>query len=114
MSVCGLSSDAKPTIKQLLILETKSRGTIDIKTALAADWKEFGFYFDLDKDGSYLNQIEAECGKHKPVACYQQMMREWMAGRGEQPASWRTLLKLLNQSGRNTLASDIEDALTKD
>ena len=109
-----LPSDAEPTIKQLLILNTKSSGIIDIKNALAADWKEFGYYFDFDNDGSFLNLIETECGKHKPVACYQEMMMKWIKGRGEQPASWRTFLKLLQQFGRNVLAKNIEDALDHD
>ena len=110
MSVCGLPSDAKPTIKQLFILKTKSGGSIDIKTALAADWKGFGVYFDFDSDGSALNLIETECGK--PEACYQQMMMRWVSGSGEQPASWRTLVRLLREFGKNTLAQDIEDALS--
>ena len=80
---------------------------------LAAHWKTLGVYFDFDDDGSALDVIEAK-GKGDCEACYQQMMREWMAGRGEQPTSWRTLLKLLRQFGKNTVAKDVEDALTQD
>ena len=114
MSVCGLPSDTKPTIKQLLVLETKSGGSIDIKTELAADWKKFGFYFDFDRKGCTLDLIEAEREGGDPVVCYQKMMRKWMDGSGEQPASWRTFLKLLRQFGRNVLAQDIEDAVAQD
>ena len=72
-------------------------------THLAAHWKKFGVYVDFDNDGSTLDVIESK-GKADPEACYLQMMREWIAGRGEQPASWRTLLKLLRQFGKVTLA----------
>ena len=114
MSVCCLHADTEPTITQLLRLETRSGGTIEIMNALAADWKEFGFCFGFDNDGSFLDLIETECGRHRPVACYQQMMRKWLRGSGEQPASWRTLVRLLRWFGRNTLAQDIEDALAQD
>lgn len=114
MSVCDLLPDSKPTIKQLLTLQSRSGQNISIKTALAADWKEFGYYFDFDQDGSFLNLIETECGKHKPVACYCEMMRKWLAGHGEQPPSWRTLVRLLREFEKNTLAQDVEDALSPD
>ena len=111
--MCGLPPDAKPTIKQLLILKTKS-GKIDLQTALAADWKKFGVYLDFDDDGSALNLIESRCGRGDPEASYQEMMMRWVSGSGEQPASWRTLVRLLREFRRNTLAQDIEDALAQD
>ena len=116
MSVCGLPSDAKPSIKQLLVLETKSGKKIDLQTALAADWKKFGYFLEFDDNGQALDLIEKECGRSDPVACYQQMMRKWMRGSGEQPASWRTLVRLLKDFGEfgDALAKDIEDALTQD
>ena len=114
MSVCGLPSDAKPTIRQLCVLKYKSGKKIDIKTRLAADWKKFGYFLEFDDDGQALDLIEKECGRSDPVACYQQMMRKWMRGSGEQPASWRTLVRLLREFEGNTLAQDIEDALTQD
>ena len=43
-----------------------------------------------------------------------EMMIKWVSGHGEQPASWRTLVRLLREFGRNTLAQDIEDTLTQD
>ena len=63
-------------MKQLLILETKSGWSIDIKTALAAEWKEFGYYFDFDSHGDVLECIETSCGRGNPEACYLKMMRE--------------------------------------
>lgn len=112
--VHDLPSDAEPSIKQLIILQNKSGRSIDIKTALAGYWKQFGVYFDFDKDGSFLNLIEEGCGRHKPEACYQTMMMKWMAGHGKQPANWRTFLKLLREFDMTTLAIDIEDALSQD
>ena len=110
--MCLLPPDTLPTIKQLCILRKRSGQSIDIKTALAADWKEFAVFFDFDKDGSALKLIERDCGR--PEACYQEMMMRWVSGSGEQPASWRTLVRLLREFGRNTLAQDIEDALAQD
>ena len=114
MSVCGLPSDAKPTIRQLCVLKYKSGKKIDIKTELATDWKDFGYSLEFDNNGQALDLIEKECGRRDPVACYQQMMKKWIRGGGKQPASWRTLVRLLREFERNTLAQDIEDALTQD
>ena len=114
MSVCGLPSDAKPTIKQLLVLETKSGKKIDLQTALAADWNHFGYFLEFDEDGRALDCIKQECGRDDPKACYRQMMKEWIRGSGEQPASWRTLVRLLREFGDNVLAKDIEDAVAQD
>ena len=114
MSVCGLPSDAKPTIKQLCVLKGKSGGKIKLIRSLAADWKKFGVFLDFDDDGSALSLIEARCGRGDPEACYQEMMMRWVSGSGEQPASWRTLVRLLREFGKNTLAQDIEDALALD
>ena len=61
-----------------------------------------------------LDLIEKECGRSDPVTCYQQMMKEWIRGSGEQPASWRTLVRLLREFGDNVLAKDIEDAVAQD
>ena len=107
----GLPSDTLPTIKQLLILTTKSGKKIDTQTALGTDWKTFGYFLEFDDDGQVLELIEKECGRNHPLACYQQMMRKWMRGSGVQPASWRTLLRLLREFGDDVLVKDNEDAL---
>ena len=114
MSVCGLPSDAKPTIKQLLILKTMSGKRIDLQTALASRWKHFVYFLEFDNDGRALDCIEKKCGRDDPEACYRQMMRKWIRGSGKQPASWRTLVRLLREFGDNVLAKDIEDALAQD
>ena len=70
---------------QLMMLTTPSGDKIDIKTSLAADWKDFEIHLNFDHDGGTVSLIEAQYGRDGPVACYSEVMR-W----GVQPASWMT------------------------
>lgn len=110
MSVYGLPSDAQPTIQQLCVLNTKSGSVIDIRTRIAAGWKSFGLLLNFDATGTELDLIES-MHHHKPIPCYEEMMKKWLSGKGEQPVSWKQLLKLLKDNGMKTLAEEIKDAI---
>ena len=105
-------SDVEPTLSQLITLTTPSGDTINIKTILAAEWKDFGIQLDFDHDGSTVSLIDAQYGRDGPVACYREMMRRWVCGEGVQPASWRTLLTLLRECRYHNLASKIKHTLS--
>ena len=102
----------EPTLAQLMMLTTPSGDKIDIKTSLAADWKDFGIHLNFDDDGGTVSLIEAQYGRDGPVACYSEVMRRWVCGGGVQPASWMTLLRLLRECRYHNLASKIEHALS--
>ena len=102
--------DEKPTLTELCTLDCGSE-EINIMGHIAADWKAFGVLFAFDSEGNFVDIIEAECDRQKPMACYQRMMKHWLAGKGRQPATWRTLITLLRRFDRGSLADTIESVL---
>ena len=92
-------------------MKTKSDQKIEIIKSLAPCWKNFGVLLEFDDDGNQLELIESENGQHNPHKCCQAMMRHWIAGNGEQPTTWRTLLALLKDDNRVVLAQTIQTVL---
>ncbi len=107
-----LLSDSKPTLKQLSIMRTKTGGKIEVIKSLASHWKQFGILFDFDTDGAQLDLIEYENGTQNPQKCCLAMVKYWMAGNGEQPATWRKLIELLRDHDKNVLAGQLEGELS--
>ena len=62
---------------------------------------------NFDPTGYTINTIAAS-NPLKPVACCTDMMMEWLGGRGRQPATWATLVKILRNVEFTVLANDVE------
>ena len=74
---------------------------------IAPEWEDFTIYLDFDETGRILDSI----AKDHPLdveECRTQMMREWLEGRGRQPATWATLINLLKDAKMNNLAQQLE------
>ena len=103
-------TDKKPTLSQLKLLKTPAGKRVKIMTTVAAKWKDFGYLLDFDETGRTLNRI----AKDHPLdaeECCAQMMREWLEGRGSQPATWATLIDLLKDAEINDLAQQLEEMI---
>ena len=77
-----------------------------IKT-IAKDWKDFGYLLNFDETGRTIDCIAKE-NQLRPIDCCTHMMREWLEGRGRQPATWATLIDLLKDAEINDLAQQLE------
>ena len=62
---------------------------------------------NFDPTGYTINTIAAS-NPLKPVACCTDMMMKWLGGRGRQPATWATLVKILRNAQFTVLADDVE------
>ena len=62
---------------------------------------------NFDPTGYTIDTIAAS-NPLKPVACCTDMMKEWLGGRGRQPATWATLVKILRNAEFIVLADDVE------
>ena len=100
----------KPRLAQLRILKTAEGQKVQIIKQLAPQWKDFGISFDFDPEGQTLNLIEAEQKLNGPTACCQAMFQHWLAGNGV-PASWSTLIELLEDAEQSHLADQIKRIL---
>ena len=107
-----LFSDSKPSLRDLTILKTHSGDKIEIIKSLAPDWKGFGVFLNFDDVGAHLALIEARHGQMNPLACCRDMLTHWVSGNGEQPTTWRTLVDLLVDCERTTLAEQIRQTLS--
>ena len=93
---------------QLTLLKSPSGKRVEIIKAIAPDWSRFGIHFDFDETGQTLKCIAKE-HPFNPIDCCTQMMREWLEGRGRQPATWATLIDLLKDAEMNDLAQQVEE-----
>ena len=83
---------------------------IQIIKTLAPDWNDLGILLDFDQDGTELDNIEKSHLTDK--ARCKAMFQHWLKGNGVRPCSWRQLIQLLEYCDQETLAKEIQDALT--
>ena len=81
---------------------------MEIIKTIAPNWNRFGIHLDFDETGRTLNCIAKEHPSN-PIDCCTHMMREWLEGRGRQPATWATLIDLLKDAELNDLAQQLEN-----
>ena len=75
---------------------------------LAANWKAFGYHLDLDETGATLDIIEQK-RRGDPESCCREMFSKWLQQNKE--ITWRTLICLLEDFGRQTLADIVKNIL---
>ena len=80
---------------------------MEIIKHIAAKWRKVGIHFNFDPTGYTIDLIE-ERRRADPEACCTDMMMEWLGGRGRQPATWATLVKILRNVEFTVLANDVE------
>ena len=100
--------DSMPTLKQLKLMEIGSE-KIKITEITCNAWKNIGELLDFDDFGSKVSSIKTEtCVLEDRVI---EVLLLWMKGesRDYNPATWRTFIKLLRESGHQALANKIDD-----
>ena len=103
------SLDKTPRLAQLQRMKTPTGEEVKIIQSLAPGWKDAGIYLDFDQIGQTVSLIAAE-QRQNPVACCQEMFKQWLAGNGK-PATWKVLIELLKVVGQNELAKQVKLAL---
>ena len=107
----SLSPDSRPTLQQLTKMISPSGKTIQIINHIAADWhNRVGIHLNFDPTGRTLALIRAH-NPSDPKACCIDMMKEWLEGKGRQPANWATLLRVLKDAEFCVLAEEVEQLL---
>ena len=91
------------------MLKTTEGQKVQIIRDLAPKWKDVGISLDFDPDGRTLDLIEVQ-KMNEPVACCRAMFQHWLAGNGV-PATWGTLIELLQDAEQSHLAEQIKGVL---
>ena len=99
-----------PRLAELKLMKTKTGEKVEIIKALAPRWYDFGDYLDFDPTGEKLEQIKAESLHEGPTVCCRNMFQHWLKGNGRQPATWETLIELLEDFEQPMLVQKIKDA----
>ena len=99
-----------PRLAQLRVMRTADGQKIEIVKTVATKWRDVGVLLDFDAKGDTLDRIEAD--RKGVESCSQSMFQHWLKGNGVRPASWATLLEILEDSRFVSLAADIRRHLT--
>ena len=91
------------------MLWNKDGRKVEIIRTVSPKWREIGVHLNFDPTGVKLAQIEAD---HTGVdSCCRAMFQHWLEGNGVQPASWTTLIQILEECHFRSLAAQVRDAL---
>ena len=96
-----------PTMIELIRFRGRSR-RINIPLEISTKYYQFGVLLLKDETGA---RMEAIIHKHmKDVEqINQEILKQWIAGKGEEPVTWETLVEVLRDVELTNLASDIAD-----
>ena len=81
---------------------------VKVIDGVAHEWKKFAtrLYFGFNE----IKRVEKDCHYQQLDAC-QQVVGEWLSGRGRRPTSWSTVIEALNEIELGELAKDLETVL---
>lgn len=104
IAVCTVGSC--PTLPELLNFPGRKR-KINTAQEIGTKYMNFGIQLLKDKTGAKVAAItDKHRGNAEPINI--EILREWLAGSGKEPVSWRTLIEVLRDIGLGVLADDIE------
>ena len=97
----------KPTLPELLRFTCADKRVINIPVEIATKYVRFGTFLLDDRTGS---RVKIMAHKHLNDAerINTEILQEWLTGRGKQPVTWTTLVKVLCDIELSTLAGKIE------
>ena len=108
----AFSVGRSPTFPELQHFPLKD-GYINIAEEIANEYNDFGILILDDKRGSKVAAI-AKTKHGDTVAITDEILRQWIQGKGRMPVTWLTLIKCLRDTGLNVLADDIKGALSQE
>ena len=101
-----------PRLAQLRVMRTADGQKIEIMKTVASQWRDIGDLLDFDALGATVKQIQADEGLRGVESCCRSMFQHWLQGNGVRPASWTTLLEILEDSRFVSLVADVRRHLT--
>ena len=92
-----ITSDEQPTMPELFRLE--------IPQGVGGNWYTFGIFLLNDQTGSRMKSL---CqGPLEDMT--QKILHEWLVGKGLLPVTWRSLIKVLNDTKLTLMADKIQE-----
>lgn len=85
---------------------------IDIAMEIGPDYEKFGTLLLEDTNGNKVKIIRMS-KRDDPVDIIDEILQQWLQGKGRRPVTWRTLMKCLRDIDLNVLADKIDYSLSK-
>ncbi len=95
---------------ELTVLHINGRERVKVIERISTNYHDFGILLLEDDTGVRLKAIVHEC-RENPKDINREILVQWLAGKGKEPVSWKTLIEVLKDIDLKALASDIESAL---
>lgn len=105
------SLQSTPELTDIVSFKTSSGERIQILDQIGTHYSNFGILLLNDKNGAVVRYITYEHSS-KAVAINRDILERWLAGEGKQPATWATLIDVLEDVQLNVLAETIKKNLT--
>ena len=96
-----------PTMMELLKFKGRTQ-VLKIPREIGTATTEFGIHLLQDKTGARVCSI-LESNQHRTEKANQQLLMEWVQGRGKMPVSWKTLVSVLDSAELHSLAQQIRE-----
>ena len=93
---------------ELLIFTCADNTKVCIVKEIGTKYKQFGILLLQDKTGQSVKNI-AHMHANDPERINTEILEQWLAGRGKQPATWDTLAEVLRDIGLSNLADGISN-----
>ena len=77
---------------------------------VASIWKKYAIRLHFEAHD--ILRIEQD-SRLQSVSASQQMMMEWLNGKGRQPTTWATVIEALEECELSQIAKDVKGALTE-
>jgi len=81
---------------------------MNIPKKIGTNYETFGTLLLKDEQGKKIDAIVDDNTRAKEININLAILKKWLHGEGEQPATWRTLVQVLKDSDLNVLAEEIE------
>ena len=96
-----------PTFSELQKFKCADRKQISIPEEIGTKYVSFGsLLLPQDSTGTRVKNM-AHQFQNDPERINEEILRQWLSGKGKQPVTWATLTEVLHDIGLSTLAKDI-------
>ena len=85
-------------------------GKINIPEQISTNYRNFGIILLNDDSVAITSGIERE-KKHNAIEINGAILEKWISGKGQQPVTWDTLVKCLQDIDLAVLADEIKEVL---
>ena len=102
-------TDDKPNLGELEDLKTRGGESINILQRIGTEYEKFGIKILVDKTGDEVEEIKDEQTVANKIK--RTIVRRWLAGKGNNPVTWRTLVEVLDSMELREVTKEIREAL---